>query len=242
MLKLRRDSNATGFFSSNPPLFEIKRTLIMKLHTLVRMALFASAISLATAPLNAQDAVASTTLLFAKKSPPSPASLDSAAIRAVAQMISDSFGAELPLIEEFIYEARQLEKEEKVPATAFIGIAILESTGFTSYLYQNAKNPFGMRATSIWKGPTFVMYHEGRDSKFRKYNSPRAAVQDFAAFLNARKWFRDAFKCPNSDVDCFIKGLSANWKKREPGYASDPEWPNKVRRVIKTYQLETLKH
>lgn len=210
----------------------------MKLFTLVRMTLLSGALAAFAAPILSQDAVAPTTILFAKKS---AASIDSAAVRAVAQMISDSFGAEVPLVEEFIREAKRLEKEKKVPATAFIGIAILESTGFTSYLYQNAKNPFGMRATSIWKGPTFVMYHEGRDSKFRKYDSPSDAVQDFAVFLKSRKWFLDAFKCSPSNVECFIKGLSANWKKHEPGYASDPEWPNKVRRVIKTYQLETLK-
>lgn len=166
---------------------------------------------------------------------------DTATLRDIARMISDSFGAEITLIEEFITQAKELEKAEKVPATAFIGIAILESTGFTSYLYQNAKNPFGMRATSIWKGPTFVMFHEGRDSKFRKYESPKGAVRDFAKFLRSRKWFHDALKCPPSDVECFITGLSANWKKREPGYASDPEWPNKVRRVIRTYRLEALK-
>lgn len=205
--------------------------------TCFRMTLFVGALSAMTFALHAQDALAPTTVLYSKKS---QAAADSSAIRAVAQMISDSFGAEIPLIEEFIREARQLEIEKKVPATVFIGIAILESTGFTSYLYQNAKNPFGMRATSIWKGPTFVMFHEGRDSKFRKYDSPRGAVQDFAVFLNSRKWFKDAFKCPVSDLECFIKGLSANRKNREPGYASDPEWPNKVRRVIKTYNLESL--
>jgi flagellum-specific peptidoglycan hydrolase FlgJ len=202
------------------------------------MTLFVGALSTCALASYAQDAAAPTNVLYSKKS---QASLDSAAIRAVAEMISDSFGAEIPLIEEFIREARQLEVEKKVPATVFIGIAILESTGFTSYLYQKAKNPFGMRATSIWKGPTFVMFHEGRDSKFRKYDSPRGAVQDFAVFLNSRKWFRDAFKCPVTDLECFITGLSANWKKKEPGYASDPEWPNKVRRVIKTYNLESLK-
>lgn len=241
----------------------------MRLQTHFRMPFLAAFFVVFAAPFQAQDAVQPTVLLFEKKpeAKPSPNKTvtsstakstaaqtpktapaakpphsDSAAIRAVAQMISDSFGAEVALIEEFIYEAKQLEKDEKVPATAFIGIAILESTGFTSYLYQNAKNPFGMRATSIWKGPTFVMFHEGRDSKFRKYSSPRDAVRDFAVFLNSRKWFRDAFKCPTTDVECFIKGLSANWKKREPGYASDPEWPNKVRRVIKTYKLESLKN
>ena len=176
----------------------------MKLFTLVRMTLLSGAFAAFAAPLLSQDAVAPTTVLFAKKS---AASIDSAAIRAVAQMISDSFGAEVPLVEEFIREAKRLEKEKKVPATAFIGIAILESTGFTSYLYQNAKNPFGMRATSIWKGPTFVMYHEGRDSKFRKYDTPSDAVQDFAVFLKSRKWFLDAFKCSPSNVECFIKNI-----------------------------------
>ena len=166
--------------------------------------------------------------------------LDSVVVRTIAGMISDSFGARVELIEEFIREAKQLEADEKVPATAFIGIAILESTGFTSYLYQNAKNPFGMRATPPWKGATFTMWHEGADSPFRKYDTPGEAVRDFANFLRSRKWFKDALKCAPTDVECFIKGLSANWKKREPGYASDPEWPNKVRRVIKTYQLESL--
>jgi flagellum-specific peptidoglycan hydrolase FlgJ len=179
------------------------------------------------------------TAVSQQNTPLSP--IDSAVIEGVARIISDSFGAEVPLVQEFIYEAKQLELDEKVPATVFIAIAILESTGFTSYLYQNARNPFGMRATSIWKGSTFVMFHEGRDSKFRKYDSPRGAVRDFAKFLKSRKWFHDALKCPPSDEECFIGGLSANWKKKEPGYASDPEWPNKVRRVIKTYNLEMLK-
>lgn len=213
----------------------------MNLLTHTRMALTLSAAMFAfVATSHAQDSTPRTTVLHTKKAASS--GLDSAMVRSIAQMISDSFGAAVPLIEEFIYEAKQLEKDEKVPATAFIGIAILESTGFTSYLYQNAKNPFGMRATSIWKGPTFIMFHEGRDSKFRKYDTPRDAVRDFAVFLNSRKWFRDAFECEVLDVECFIKGLSPNWKKKEPGYASDPEWPNKVRRVIRTYKLEQLKN
>ena len=85
-----------------------------------------------------------------------------------------------------------------------------------------------------------MMFHEGADAPFRKYDSPRAAVRDFKVFLASRKWFNDALKCPVNDVDCFLTGLSANWAKKEPGYASDPEWPKKVRRVIKTYKLEQL--
>ncbi|MFN0176528.1 MAG: glucosaminidase domain-containing protein [Saprospiraceae bacterium] len=167
--------------------------------------------------------------------------LDSASIQSVAQMVSDSFGAPVDLVAEFIREAKKMEIDEGVAATAFIGIAILESTGFTSYLYQNAKNPFGMRATKIWKGPTFVMWHEGTDSHFRKYENPRGAVRDFAAFLNSRKWFRDALACPTSDLECFLTAMSADPLKKEPGYAADPEWANKVRRVIKKYELDRIR-
>ena len=160
---------------------------------------------------------------------------------SVAQMVSDSFGAPVALVEEFIREAKAMEKEEGIPATAFIGIAILESSGFTSYLYKQARNPFGMRATKIWHGPTFTMWHEGADSPFRKYDTPRQAVRDFNAFLESRKWFKDALKCPVTDVDCFLDGMSADLAMKEPGYASDPEWPNKVRRVIKKYKLDKLR-
>ncbi|MFN0034208.1 MAG: glucosaminidase domain-containing protein [Saprospiraceae bacterium] len=166
--------------------------------------------------------------------------LDLATIRDVAHIVSDSFGAPIDLVEEFIREAKAMERDEGIPATAFIGIAILESAGFTSYLYQNAKNPFGMRATKIWQGPTFVMWHEGADSPFRKYDNPRGAVRDFAAFLNSRKWFRDALACPTYDLECFLSSMSADSMKKEPGYAADPEWGNKVRRIIKKYGLDRL--
>lgn len=161
-------------------------------------------------------------------------------IATIAKMVSDSFGAPVKLVEEFIREAKALEQDEGIPATAFIGIAILESSGFTSYLYKQAKNPFGMRATKIWQGPTFIMFHEGADAPFRKYNSPKEAVRDFKQFLLKRKWFADALTCPVTDVNCFLTGLSANKAKKEPGYASDPLWASKVKRVIKTYRLDQL--
>jgi flagellum-specific peptidoglycan hydrolase FlgJ len=194
----------------------------------LQAALFSLAV-LTLAPISAQNDVY-------KFSMP-----DSGTIRQVAQIVSDSFGAPVALIEEFIREAKALERDERVPAMAFIGIAILESAGFTSYLYKEARNPFGMRATKIWKGPTFIMWHEGADSPFRKYDSPKDAVRDFAAFLNSRKWFRDAFDCAPNDIECFLTALSANPDKKEPGYAADPLWASKVRRVIKKYKLEMLR-
>lgn len=162
-------------------------------------------------------------------------------VREAAQIVSDSFGAPVELVETFMREAMWLQKNEKVPASAFVGLAILESAGFSSELYQKAKNPFGMKATKpLWTGPVHKMWHEGKMTDFRKYDTPRGAVQDFAKFLRSRKWFRDAFQCEANDYNCFIDKMMADAKKKEPGYARDPEWGNKIRRVIKKYKLEPL--
>ena len=175
--------------------------------------------------------------LHAQKSLPSP-------LKSIAGVVSDSFGAPVATVEAFILEAMALERSEGIPATVFIGLAILESAGFSSYLYQKAKNPFGMKATNIWKGEKFMMWHEGKMTAFRQYDEPGDAVRDFASFLRSRKWFVDALRCPSGDSDCFLEGLSPKKGKKswqdEPGYARDPEWANKIRRVIAKYRLQDL--
>jgi flagellum-specific peptidoglycan hydrolase FlgJ len=161
-------------------------------------------------------------------------------LKDVARVVSDSFSSNPATVERFMQEALLLEKEEKVPATFFIGLAILESAGFSSFLYKNANNPFGMKATKEWKGEKFMMWHEGQMTAFRQYAGPREAVRDFSKFLRSRKWYRDALACPARDYDCFLEGLKANPEKKEPGYARDPEWANKIRRVITKYRLTEL--
>jgi flagellum-specific peptidoglycan hydrolase FlgJ len=187
----------------------------------------------------------SPTLLLAQKAKTSKTASKavelSTPIRRVAQVVSDSFGAPVATVEAFMKEALLLEKEEKIPATFFIGLAILESAGFSSHLYKNAKNPFGMKATKDWKGKKFMMWHEGANTAFRQYETPREAVRDFAKFLRGRKWYKDALACSSRDYDCFLEGLKANPEKKEPGYARDPAWADKIRRVIKKYELEVLK-
>ncbi|MCA0238554.1 MAG: glucosaminidase domain-containing protein [Bacteroidetes bacterium] len=184
-------------------------------------------------------------LLFFASSLVSQAQVNNAALKEIAGVVSDSFGTPVATVEAFMNEALKLEQTDGVPATVFIGLAILESAGFSSYLYQKAKNPFGMKATAIWKGEKFMMWHEGKMTAFRQYETPGEAVRDFASFLRSRKWFADALKCPSGDAECFLEGLSAKQGKKswqyEPGYARDPEWANKIRRVIAKYKLQNLK-
>jgi flagellum-specific peptidoglycan hydrolase FlgJ len=158
--------------------------------------------------------------------------------RSVAQAVSDSFGAPVEAIEAFIVEALLLQKDEGVPAIAVVGIAILESAGFTSYIYRNSGNPFGMKATPEWKGPVFEIWHEEGNTNFRKYKSPRSAVRDFSKLVRSRRWFADALQCPSGNYGCFIDKLSRSAK--QPGFSADYEWPNKVKRVIATYNLDAI--
>lgn len=181
-----------------------------------------------------------------KAKPPAPAAPVAAPELSLeqkksAKMIADSFKSKLEVVEAFMKEAKWLQQTEKVPAAFFVGLAILESAGFNSELYQKAQNPFGMKATKPqWNGTIHKMWHEGQMTDFRKYATPREAVSDFSKFLKSRRWFQDAFKCQTTDVECFITSLMANAEKKEPGYARDPEWGNKIRRVIKKYKLEAL--
>lgn len=159
-------------------------------------------------------------------------------VNSLAQGIALVYGGSPEYINEFLREAIRLEKRQGIPAAALTAIAILESGGFSSHLFENAKNPFGMKTSKAWKGPTFSMWHEGAMTCFRLYKTPRLAVEDFAAKLKGRRWFADAFKCPDSDYDCFIAALMPS--AGEPGYSRDPEWGNKIKSIIKRYALQEL--
>ncbi len=158
----------------------------------------------------------------------------------IAAQIADVYGGPQEYIETFLLEAQKLEQEQGIPAPAVVGIAILESGGFSSFLFENALNPFGMRATYPWKGETFVMFHEGADAPFRKYAHAREAVQDFSVLLYSRVWLADALNCPDGDTNCYLQKLSASEKPKHPGYSRDPRWAEKIKGIIKRYDLDKL--
>ncbi|MDX2135153.1 MAG: glucosaminidase domain-containing protein [Saprospiraceae bacterium] len=158
----------------------------------------------------------------------------------IAAQIADVYGGPQEYIETFLLEAQKLEHEQGIPAPMVVGIAILESGGFSSFLFENARNPFGMRATYPWKGETFVMFHEGADAPFRKYAHAREAVQDFSVLLYSRVWLADALNCPDGDTNCYLQKLSASEKPKHPGYSRDPRWAEKIKGIIKRYGLDKL--
>jgi len=160
--------------------------------------------------------------------------------KLIAAQIASVYGGPQKYIEEFLLEAKVLEAEHGIPAAMVVGIAVLESGGFSSYLFEHAKNPFGMRATHPWQGATFVMFHEGADAEFRQYAHAREAIKDFSILLYSHAWLADALNCPDGDVNCYLSKLSASAKPKHPGYSRDPKWGEKIKGIINRYGLQKL--
>lgn len=160
--------------------------------------------------------------------------------RAIAQKIAEVYGGPVDYIQDFIAACKQIEATDGIPASMVLGIAILESGGFSSFLFENALNPFGMRATYPWKGPVFEMYHEGATAAFRQYRHADEAVGDFRILLYEHPWLADALNCPDKSVDCYLERLSAADTPRHPGYSRDPRWAEKIKHIIQRYGLQSL--
>lgn len=159
-------------------------------------------------------------------------------IRDVSQRIADTYSGSHPdVVEAFVRAAVTHEARIGIPATVVIGIAVYESS-FSSYLFQNSGNPFGIKAGGDWAGPVFIKHDDGTDTPFRVYVTAEEALLDFGAFVRARGWYADALACSRYDYVCVVEGLKRT--ENEPGYSSNPLWDEKVMEMIERFGLEVL--
>lgn len=66
---------------------------------------------------------------------------------------------------------------------------------------------------------------------FRKYDSPEESFRDHSDFLRYRDRYRFLFDLELSDYEGWAHGL------RKAGYATDPQYPQKLIRSINEYAL-----
>lgn len=117
-----------------------------------------------------------------------------------------------------------------------IAQAILESAWGSSQLSIRAKNLFGIKAFSNWRGdkitlPTTEWYRDKKqviNSDFRAYDSFNESIEDHSKLLsNAR--YKPIRECTNYKEACR--------KIYECGYATDPGYPEKLIRIIEENKL-----
>lgn len=126
-----------------------------------------------------------------------------------------------------------------VPASLTIAQAILESADGNSTLAQQANNLFGMKG----KGPAGSIrlatkeYRNGEwitvQADFRKYNNWTESVADHSnLFINGVSWNRNLYRGVIG-----ADGITAAREVAKAGYATDPDYAQKLINLIVDHQL-----
>ena len=131
-------------------------------------------------------------------------------------------------------------KASGVPASITIAQAALESAWGESGLTKAGNNLFGIKADSLWRGQTLTMntkeFIKGQwvvvPALWRKYPSWQASMEDHAAFLRRNPRYKTCFLCATAPA--FAKAL------QQAGYATDPEYANKLIVLMDKHQLQSL--
>lgn len=155
----------------------------------------------------------------------------------MARRIALKYNSDRQTVEEFIRTVFDRQYQIGIPAPVIVAIALNESS-FNSPLFIRTGNPFGIKASGPWDGPTYPMWHDGEMTHFRVYGSPEEALLDFSGLIHSRFWYEDALACPFDNFECFVRGMEKG--ESEPGYALDPNWGGNILRIIEENDLEPL--
>lgn len=140
--------------------------------------------------------------------------------------------------EKLAAHAEQASRETGIPAKFMLGQAALESGWGKREIKaldgSSSHNVFGIKANGSWKGKTVeavtTEYVNGvayrKVEKFRAYDSYSDAFKDYARMLTKNPRYENVL-ANAKDASSFAYGL------QKAGYATDPQYANKLSRIIK---------
>lgn len=130
--------------------------------------------------------------------------------------------------------ARESQKRTGIPASIVLAQAALE-TGWGRSSIGDAKNLFGIKGTGP-AGTIRISTQEFRNGRmvremanFRKYNSWMESIQDHGRLLQNARYQRAMANADNPDR--FAEEL------QRAGYATDPQYANKLKNIMRTHNL-----
>jgi LysM repeat protein len=140
--------------------------------------------------------------------------------------------------EEYIkmYQGLAISQMKKygVPASIILAQGLLESGSGNSTLAVKANNHFGIKCHKTWTGPRIYHDDDAKGECFRKYRSPEKSYHDHSEFLRGARRYAFLFDLNPTDYKGWARGL------KKAGYATDPQYPQKLIRIIEEYKLYTL--
>jgi len=119
----------------------------------------------------------------------------------------------------------------KIPASITLAQGIIESNCGLSPLAAEANNHFGIKCHKDWTGERYYYDDDKEQECFRKYNSAEESYRDHSLFLVNRPRYAALFSLDPDDYTGWAMGL------KQAGYATNPEYPAILIRVIETNKL-----
>lgn len=140
--------------------------------------------------------------------------------------------------EEYIEQYQLLAIEEMnrsgIPASITMAQACLESGNGNSTLSLKSNNHFGIKCKSTWTGKTVKHDDDEKNECFRKYNTVEESYIDHSNFLMDNPRYFSLFQLPPDDYVGWAHGL------KKAGYATAPDYADRLLKIIEEYQLYRL--
>lgn len=133
-------------------------------------------------------------------------------------------------IQNYAGVAIEKMREHNIPASITLAQGILESAAGTSELAKNANNHFGIKCGGQWSGKIYIKDDDKANECFRKYDSPELSYEDHTVFLQAAR-YAELFTLDITDYKSWAHGL------KSAGYATHPQYAERLIRVIEDYNL-----
>ena len=130
--------------------------------------------------------------------------------------------------------ARKQMKVYKIPASVTMAQGILESGYGESTLAKKGNNHFGIKCHKDWKGKKIFHDDDEENECFRSYSNPVKSYKDHSLFLANRDRYRFLFDLNSKDYKSWAKGL------KKAGYATDPDYSEKLISLIERFNLSQL--
>ena len=133
-------------------------------------------------------------------------------------------------IEYFKHIAMQEMIDYGIPASITLAQGILESGSGKGRLAVEANNHFGIKCHK-WDGDKIFHDDDKKNECFRKYKNPQTSFRDHSIFLTTRSRYEFLFDFKIDDYVSWSEGL------KKAGYATDPNYPQKLINIIERYKL-----
>lgn len=144
-------------------------------------------------------------------------------------------------IEQFKFLAISEMDRSGIPASIKMAQGLLESMAGRSELAIQANNHFGIKCKNNWNGETYQYEDDDYNTSgqliascFRSYSSAIDSYKDHSDFLMNRPRYKELFNLSKTDYTSWAYGL------KRCGYATDPNYAERLIRTIQKYNLDLL--